>query len=58
MSVTDNDLLTHWIENRDAEAFRAIALRHSPMVYATCQRILRNAADAEDVTTARFGQQE
>lgn len=47
---TDQDLLTRWIENQDAEAFRHLSLRHSAMVYATCRRVLRDPSEAEDVS--------
>ncbi len=48
--MTDNILFQRWVERRDAEAFRELAARHAGMMYATCKRILKNAADAEDVT--------
>jgi len=54
MSTTDKDLLTRWIDRRDAEAFKEIASRHSAMVYATCKRVLGNATDAEDVAQECF----
>jgi len=54
MSGTDQDLLMRWVNRHDAEAFREIAARHSAMVYATCQRILGNDADAEDAAQECF----
>ncbi|NUM54702.1 MAG: sigma-70 family RNA polymerase sigma factor [Candidatus Hydrogenedentes bacterium] len=50
----DAVLLRRWIDTRDAEAFRELAQKYLPMVYATCLRILRNAADAEDVAQECF----
>ncbi len=38
----------------DAEALRAVVEQHRTIVYATCLRVLRNAADAEDATQATF----
>ncbi len=54
MSATDFSLLEQWTRTRDAKAFKEIAVRHSGMVFATCRRILGNAADAEDVTQECF----
>jgi len=39
---------------RDADAFAQILSRHSAMVYTTCKRILRDAAEAEDVAQECF----
>ena len=46
----DAVLLRRWMDSRDAEAFRELAQKYMPMVYATCLRILREPADAEDIT--------
>lgn len=54
MELTDAALLSRWAEQRDSDAFMELVLRHGGMVYATCKRILRNAADAEDVTQECF----
>jgi RNA polymerase sigma factor (sigma-70 family) len=54
MGVSDQDLLTRWMERHDAEAFREIASRHSGMVYATCKRVLGDATEAEDVAQECF----
>ncbi|HIJ66260.1 MAG TPA: sigma-70 family RNA polymerase sigma factor [Candidatus Hydrogenedentes bacterium] len=51
---TDLTLLERWLEGRDAEAFRQIAMRHSGMLYATSRRILRNETEAEDVVQECF----
>jgi RNA polymerase sigma factor (sigma-70 family) len=40
--------------SRDADAFSEIVRRHSSMVYATCLRILRNPADAEEAAQECF----
>ena len=54
MSPSDISLLARWANDGDAEAFKEIASRHAAMVYATCKRILRNAAEAEDVAQECF----
>ncbi len=54
MPANDSTLLVRWIRDRDAEAFAEIVARHSAMVYATCSRILRDAAEAEDITQECF----
>lgn len=52
--MTDLALLQRWTETRDPEAFKEIASRHGAMVYATCKRILGDAAEAEDVAQECF----
>jgi RNA polymerase sigma factor (sigma-70 family) len=54
MSTSDLILLERWTAQRDAEALRELIVRHSGMVYGTCRRILRNEAEAEDVTQECF----
>ena len=54
MTPTDMALVQRWMETQDAEAFHEIVRRHSAMVYATCRRVLGNAADAEDVAQDCF----
>lgn len=54
MEHSDGELLERWITQRDAEAFKHITDRYATMVYATCRRILRNDADAEDAAQDCF----
>ena len=54
MEVSDTALLRSWQRSSDSEAFAEIVGRHSSMVFATCNRILRNDADAEEVTQECF----
>lgn len=56
MNVSDIGLLERWTEQRDAEAFAELIRRHSSMVYATCLRILRNKAEAQDAAQDCFVQ--
>ncbi len=54
MKPTDAALLQKWTSRRDGEAFREILSRHADMVYATCKRILRDTALAEDTAQECF----
>ena len=54
LSSSDISLIEQWTASRDAFAFKEIASRHSAMVYATSNRLLRNPADAEEVTQECF----
>ena len=54
MSFSDATLLERWRLRRDAEAFNEIVSRYADLVYATCKRVLKNEADAEDVTQECF----
>ena len=54
MGASDEILLNRWTTRRDAEAFAELVRRHAAMVYATCLRVLRNTADAEEVAQECF----
>lgn len=54
MSPADQFLLNQWISKRDAQAFKSLTSKYCGMVYGTCVRVLRNAADAEDVAQECF----
>ena len=54
MSPSDAMLIERWTVHRDADAFEEIVARYSAMVYASCRRVLGNAADAEDVAQECF----
>lgn len=54
MAISDLALLEQWCRQGDSEAFRVVASRHSGMVYATCRRILHDAAEAEDAAQECF----
>ena len=51
---SDAHLLTRFTQLGDEEAFAVLLQRHGPMVWRTCRRIARQAADAEDAFQATF----
>jgi RNA polymerase sigma factor (sigma-70 family) len=50
----DLKLLQSYAQSRDAEAFSTLVATYSDMVYATCLRILKNVAEAEDASQECF----
>lgn len=54
MSTRDAELMERWVGRRDAAAFDELVTQYASMVYGTCQRILRNPSDAEDLTQECF----
>ena len=51
---TDAQLLEKFITSREETALESLVLRHGPMVWGVCRRILRNHHDAEDAFQATF----
>src|SRR5882724_1532658 len=53
-SLTDRQLLQRFAANRCEAAFTALVRRHGPMVLGVCDRVLKDATDAEDAVQATF----
>jgi RND family efflux transporter MFP subunit len=53
-SLSDGQLLDHFIEHKDEGAFAALVQRHSAMVWGVCRRMLPHHHDAEDAFQATF----
>ena len=52
--MTDGELLTLFLSNRDDNALSALVWRHAPMVWGVCHRLLQRHHDAEDAFQATF----
>ncbi|HEV3258344.1 MAG TPA: sigma-70 family RNA polymerase sigma factor [Gemmataceae bacterium] len=52
--MTDGQLLESFISRRDGAAIEALVLRHGPMVWGVCRRVLRSQHDAEDAFQTTF----
>jgi RNA polymerase sigma factor (sigma-70 family) len=53
-SLSDEQLLQRFVSSREEPAFRALLLRHGPLVWGVCRRLLRDGDAAEDAFQATF----
>jgi RNA polymerase sigma factor (sigma-70 family) len=53
-ALTDRQLLQRFAGQRNEAAFSALVRRHGPMVLGVCDRVLKDATDAEDAVQATF----
>jgi RNA polymerase sigma factor (sigma-70 family) len=53
-TLTDDQLLQDFVERRDEASFEVLVWRHATMVLNLCQRVLRDAHEAEDAFQATF----
>lgn len=51
---TDTSLLRRWQQQQDAHAFKALTQRYGGLVFGICHRVLKNPADAEEITQECF----
>ncbi len=51
---TDGQLLEAFADRHEAGSLETLVLRHAPLVWGVCRRVLRDAHEAEDVFQATF----
>jgi RNA polymerase sigma factor (sigma-70 family) len=52
--LTDGELLQHFVDRQEEEAFEALLQRHGPLVLGVCRRVLHDADAADDAFQATF----
>jgi len=48
--MTDGQLLSHFVADRNEAAFEALVRRHGPMVLGVCRRVLRHEYPRKNLT--------
>lgn len=54
VGLSEEDLLTRFMERRDPRAFEAIVDRHGPLVLTVCRQLLADPNDVDDAFQATF----
>src|SRR4051794_20183048 len=54
VGLSDGQLLDRFVTRQDGASIQALVLRHGPMVWGVCRRVLRDHHDAEDAFQATF----
>ncbi len=54
VGVSDEELIERFVAHRESAALESLVLRHGPMVWGVCRRILRDHHDIEDAFQATF----
>jgi RNA polymerase sigma factor (sigma-70 family) len=52
--MTEQELLSQYVETRNPDAFHRLVEQHENMVFAVCRRMLGNEADAQDASQECF----
>jgi len=52
--MTDEELLSEFVDHREEVAFEALVHRHARRVLAVCRRVLGRSAEVEDAFQATF----
>ena len=53
-AMSDGQLLTRFVDRKDADAFETLVQRHRTRVLSVCRRVLQDDHDAEDACQATF----
>src|SRR3954447_2958890 len=54
VGLSDGQLLDRFVTRQERASIEALVVRHGPMVWGVCRRVLRDHHDAEDAFQATF----